>query len=319
MTTLQYNYKIYNDEYFDNLRVGNLTASNVNTQTLTTGSATISGTLTVSGLSLGATTITDFSQIGGGSTGATGASGLQGATGPSGVGATGATGPAGTGTPFIGVLEYNTGFGTYSNTNLETVTTRGIPLNATNLSGGSTSFGIVGKGESRRVPDAEGQTQSVDPVIQLENDTSTLINIAPRDMLVTGLTFEVSNPGPVVVNQNRTSPSTTSTLFVEVTLYVEDLDFVINNPGADPNFVYYTRTDLSGSVVLVSDVDQENDNVYPAYTLARQQASDTGAILITLGTTYMIMANLRLAQSDQNPANVLASAVIGVTASLTFV
>ena len=103
MASLQYNYKIYNDEYFDNLRVGNLTVNNItaNNITATSGtfgtlnaqtanvetlnSDTINNTgvittdvinantgnfinlntqnLSASSITLGATTITDFSQV----------------------------------------------------------------------------------------------------------------------------------------------------------------------------------------------------------------------------------------------------------------
>ena len=96
MSSLQYNYKIYNDEYFDNLRVGNLTA-----QTANIGSISASG-LSLSSLTLGASTITDFSQITGGGVGATGATGPTGPAGTATIGATGAqgpTGPSGNGLP----------------------------------------------------------------------------------------------------------------------------------------------------------------------------------------------------------------------------
>lgn len=170
---LRYNYKIYNDEYFDNLRVGNLTADSLNVNGLLTATG-----FSASGITLAGTTVTNFSQLGAASTGATGAVGpagtsspaATGATGPSGVagpgvagaigvtgptGAVGPTGVAGTGGLTSDIWRYTTGVGIDYSENFVVAPALGVPLLEYRAADNSTGILFIADGGSAQLIERE--------------------------------------------------------------------------------------------------------------------------------------------------------------------
>lgn len=290
MSTLQYNYKIYNDEYFDNLRVGNLTAQTGNFQTLSSVNGNIQN-LSVSGLTIGAsgaTQITSISQL----IGATGASGLQ-----------GATGPAGGGVSVSDISLFNSGF-SFAQVSGGDDIARGVLLNSS-FDGTTTSsdFGRLGKGSSTSdLSTTFPTTATTYPLITL-NDTSMFFNIAPRDLTITHIEFEVSNPGTI---QFTSLTSLTATLTASVAIYTEDLDSTTSPPT-------YTRA-LEGSVILLNNQEIITPNI--AAGTFRLAGSADGVVTLVAGQTFAVVLRMEVSTPS---GTATVRGFLGATVSLIIV